>query len=509
MRRNPSLSARAAAFAFVVAFLPFASPANLRALDISLGGRVIRSVPSSELESLSRPLSLGPGAAEKTVALGELCPLFSELWRMEASSRTVRKVWEGDDLGERLFDTQIAKSGSGWDLVLGAERLRGVERVELSGERLTEKSLEVWLSWEGVPELKEEIASFAASHGVSVRVTEVPNTQTKLIALARAGGQMPDVVMIQSDYVPALAAARVIQSVEYLKTADLVPKGFDAFRHGGKYWAVPFYFDAQLVFYNRRLAGGDIPETWTTDDLERIATKLAGGARAANGLKAPMAWNVYSAYWLLPFMAGFGKSSILNPDDSITVDDAPTAAALSWLLDLAKRGLLEPAERDAMISWFASGRTAFILSGSYSIPEFTKIGIDFGVAPYPALSATGEPLAPLLDFKGLAIGRRTTKPILARRLVQFMTSPGIQASFTAKLSKLPASKAAMESSRTENRYYAQLKRSYDIGLVVPPAESYAAFKNVMWKLLRFCFTGQMDVATTLKTAAAQIAENLR
>jgi arabinogalactan oligomer/maltooligosaccharide transport system substrate-binding protein len=514
-RRNLYPSAFAAAIAVFFVLSPFASPAKLCALDIGLGGRILRSLSSSEIESMSRPLALGAGKTEKTVALGELCPLLSEVWRIEVSSAKESKVWEAEDLGEGLFEIHLAKSGSGWDLVSGQERIRGVERIDLSGERLTENDLEIWISWEGVSELKEEISRFAASQGLRLRVSDVPNTQTKLLAVARARGQLPDLVMIQSDYVPALAAAGAIQSVEYLKTADLVPKGFEAFRHGGKFWAVPFYFDTQLVFYNRRLAGGDIPDAWTTDDLERMATKLTGGAgspgqgRAATGLKAPMAWNVYSAYWLLPFMAGFGKTSILNPDASITVDDAPTAAALTWLLDLAKRGLLEPAERDAMISWFAAGKTAFILSGSYSIPEFSKLGIDFGVAPYPTLGATGRALAPLLDFKGLAIGRRTTKPVLARRLVQFLTSPGLQASFTSKLAKLPASRIAMESSKTENRYYAQLRRSYEIGMAIPPAESYAAFKNVMWKLLRFLFTGQMDVATMLKTAAAQIAENLK
>ncbi len=535
--RERSLFLSACVQACAVFFL-FFLPTGVRALDIGLGGKIIRSVTAAELKSLARPLVLavprGQDAAqpeqrtaqpeqrtasasallspapEKTVALGEICPLMAEVWRLEASSATGKKAWESDDLGERLFEVHLAEAKGGWDLVVGTERFRAVERVDLSGELLSEKSLEAWVSWEGVPELKEEVARFASSHGLSVRVTDVPNTQTKLLAVARAGGTLPDVVMIQSDYAPALAAARVIQSVEYLRTDDLVPKGFEAFRHEGRFWAVPFYFDAQLVFYNKKLTGGTVRDDWTTDDLERMAAKIAASSAAdGSGLKAPMAWNLYSAYWLLPFMAGFGKPSILNPDGSITVDDEPTARALAYLLDLDKRGLLEPAERDAMISWFASGKTAFILSGSYSIPEFTKIGIDFGVAPYPVLSATGKALAPLLDFKGLAIGRRTTKPVLARRLVQYMTSPGVQASFTSKLFKLPASRMAMETARSDNKYYAQLMRSYETGLVVPPAESYAAFKNVMWKLLRFLLTGQMDVATTQKTAAKLIAENLK
>lgn len=515
------------------------------ALDIIAGSAVPRRYDPATIALLARPLVVdssssrptiksGSAAISDVVALGELIPLMAEVWKIEARSDSGNLILEDADLGERLFDMYISVSGDTLDFIARGKRLRGVERLVLSCELLAEKNLDVWVSWEGVPELKAEASRFATAGGVSVKVTDVPNTQTKLLAVARAGGNLPDVVMIQSDYAPALASAKIIQSVEYLRTDDLVTKGFSAFSHDGKVWALPFYFDSQLVFYNRQMVGRDINPDWSTDDLERLALSVSGsgagngssgnsatvpvaggrtsasgsGDRKEKGLRVPMAWNAYSAYWLLPFIAGFGKSSLLEPDGSLRVNDLPTSRALNWLVDLRDRGLLEPAERDAMIAWFATGRTAFILSGSYSIPEFSRLGIDFGVAPYPVVSATGKPLAPLLDFKGLAIGRRTKRPVLARRFVQYMTSPPVQASFTSRLFKLPASRIAMESSKTTNRFYPQLARSYETGWVVPPEESYGAFKNVMWKLLRFLFTGQMDVPAILGMAEKLMAENL-
>ena len=99
--------------------------------------------------------------------------------------------------------------------------------------------------------------------------------------------------------------------------------------------------------------------------------------------------------------------------------------------------------------------------------------------------------------------------MLARRLVQALVSQGFQARFTSALGKLPANQAALEASRGRNPYFAQLSRSAEIGVVLPPAESYAIFKNTMWKLLRFLLTGQMDVDETLSTAQRLMDEAAR
>jgi len=473
------------------------------ALDLSLNGKTIKRVAASELVPIAYPVPLPGGGKGRGLSLGELFPLLSDAWRLEAKSASASRAWADDELGERLFDLYLVQSASGsWDLVVSGDRLAAVERIDLAAEPLAEDDLQFWVAWEGVPELKAEVARFARVHGVSISVTEVPNTQSKLVAVARGGGRLPDLVMVQSDYVPSLARMGLLQSVDYLRTDDLVAKGFEAFRHDGRYWALPFYFDAQLVFYRSSLAGSPPRPDWTLEELEARARALKGR------VEAPLACNLYSAYWLLPFMAGFGKDAILDADGGITVDDAPTARALEKLLGLCDEGLLKPLERDAMVSWFAAGKAAYILSGSYSIPEFERVGLDFGVAPYPVVAATGMPAAPMLDFKGLALSRRTTKPVLARRLAQYLTSPGVQARFTSALSKLPSSRAAWELARGSNRYFAQLSRSYDIGLAVPPADAYGAFKNVMWKLLRLVVTRQMAVPEALATAQRLVDENL-
>jgi arabinogalactan oligomer/maltooligosaccharide transport system substrate-binding protein len=496
------------------------------ALDIVVGGAVPspadRSSPveAQSLKALAASLVLPDGSTARGLALGEVAPLLEEAWRLDARGADGTKAWSDDTLAERLYAIYLvesspatpatpatpaakaaaAKTASGWDLVVGKERFRGVESIRLAGSLLAEDGLEVWLSWEGVPEIKTEIARFAAAHGKRIKAIEVPNTQSKMQTVARGGGALPDLAMIQSDYVPALAGGKLIQSVDWFRMDELEPKGYEAFRSEGHSWAVPFYYDAQLVFYNKALVKSAPPVDWCLDDMAALARPLKGR------VKAPLAWNVYSAYWLLPFMLGFGKDSVVDPDGGMTVNDRPTADALHALLGLMDEGLLEPAERDAMVAWFASGQAGFILAGSYSIPQFSKLGIDFGVAPYPLARRGGKPIAPMLDFKGFAVSRRTERPVLARRLVQALVSQGFQTRFTSALGKLPASLAALENSRGRNPWYPQLKRSAEVGAIVPPADSYTVFKNIMWKLLRFILTGQQTVEETLATAQRLIDE---
>jgi ABC-type glycerol-3-phosphate transport system substrate-binding protein len=162
------------------------------------------------------------------------------------------------------------------------------------------------VSWEGVPLLKREIARFAELHGIRVKVTEVPKTDSKLLSVLRGGGTPPDVIMVQSDYIPDLVEAKAIQNVDSFVPETITSKGLFSFSAGGKVWAVPFYFDSQLLFSNPRLVREPAASSWTLSDMERIAARIAG-----TGV-VPMSWNVYSAYWLVPFQVSFGKIPFLR-----------------------------------------------------------------------------------------------------------------------------------------------------------------------------------------------------
>ena len=137
-----------------------------------------------------------------------------------------------------------------------------------------------------------------------------------------------------------------------------------------------------------------------------------------------------------------------------------------------------------------------ILSGSYSMEQFREVGMSVGVVVPPRRSERKNGFSPLVDFKGFAVTRKAKNPLLARRLAQYLSGPGVQRRLVCSLWKLPARK---HTDCPETTYQRTLERSYEAGTVIPPWDGYAAYKNIMWKLLRFGFTGQMKIDEVLAT----------
>ena len=239
------------------------------------------------------------------------------------------------------------------------------------------------------------------------------------------------------------------------------------------------------------------PADWTLADMERLAR--------ASGALVPAAWNAYSAYWFLPFALGFGKEVVVDPDGTMGIRHPAYGQALDYLGEAVKRGFLAPMERDAMMAYFSSGKAAFILSGSYSVPEFTRLGLPFGVAPFPRVERGGKRVAPLLDYKGWAVTRTARNPVLARRLAQHLSSAGTQAAFCGPLGKLPANDEAWDlaplasvgDGGPTDAYRTVVRASYDAGVAVPAAPAYGDFKNASWKLIRLYLSGSTSAAETL------------
>jgi maltose-binding protein MalE len=469
----------------------------MRALALAFLVLFTRVAPSSAQGSATELFYNGKAlgkAISQASSLGELFGPQLEAWRLEAGGRVILD----ENLAERLYELQVQSGRNGWELLLEAADGKPAERVPLGsrlalyGEACSERDLEVWISWEGIPELKAEIQAWAKAAGIQVKVLDVPSVKSKLIAVQRGGGKVPDLVMIQSDYVSDLRDAGSLQELDGLRLPARAAKGKDAYTLDGRLYGAPFYCDAQLVFYSTKLIKVPPKEGWTLADMERLAMD--------SGASVPAAWNAYSSYWFLPFAAGFGAAPFAQGSGSADFDSPGWLRALAWMKGASQRKFLVPMERDAMMAYFSSGKTAFILSGSYSIPEFTRLGLPFAVAPFPRTEAGASPLAPMLDYKGFAVTRNSRSPMLARRLAQYLSSPRMQARFCAPLGKLPANEDAWELMPSDSPYLAAVKASYASGIAVPAHPAYGELKNTLWKLLRLWFDGSLDAAELIQSA---------
>lgn len=473
---------------------------SIFALEIRINGAPHH--PAADPMSLMRERSL-EGAIRPSVSLDELLPVFFEI-------ESIRILYSNGQLypfpaeGAELFPytAYLTPKGEGYELISdGLPKSNQVERIEIEGEPLSAEELEVWIAWEGIPRLKEELYRWGKLHGIPMRVNEVPKSDSKLMSVLRGGGRPPDLLLVQSDYLPALTASGALQPVVRFPLDQFSAKSLDALSLNGSLWALPFYCDAQMLFYRKDLVDKErIPADWTLEEYTRLARDLR-----ARGI-SPAAWNAYSAYWLIPFQIGFGKNPLLEPDGSITTNDRATKAAVRFIKEQIDTGLLDLRERDSMFSRFIAGETAMMLSASFSIPELERLEVPFEVHPFPRGPA--DTMRPLLDFKGFAIPRKTRHPLLARRLLLSLSDPALQHAFCGELSKLPAVESAWELSRVQHDYYPVLRRAYEEGVAVPSTKGYKIYKNTLWKMLRFILNGQIGVDQGLDQAQELIENQL-
>ncbi len=425
-------------------------------------------------------------------SLLEILPLMEDVYSMDIETSEESYHFTGDDLANDWPDSYLIKDPERNHIIFQNDLYSNVTSLHFSGTPMDSDELEIWLSWEGIKELKDELNRFSIIHNIDIKAVEVPRPESKLISVVRANGKVPDIIMLQSSAIENLVRTRAIQNLVNMDQTDLIEQGKLSFTLDDKLWAAPFYFDSQVIFYNRDLVKNDIEKNWTMDDMEKIARLLDSDAIH------PLAWNAYSSNWLIPFQVSFGKSELINREGIITVDDLPTEKALNYIISLQNQNILVPMERDAMDALFIAGKAAVIMSGSYAIPYFESLGLNFGVAPFPMNQDTGLPVSPLLDFKAFAITRRTDAPLLARRIIQYLTSSAVQQRFCPALAKLPVRDDVFSIPGINYGYLEVLKDSAERGTVIPPLNVYSIYKNNMWKLLRFALSGRMSVRQTLE-----------
>jgi ABC-type glycerol-3-phosphate transport system substrate-binding protein len=451
-------------------------------------------LPSSSGRALSSPLK----TIVQAVSLADLLPLILDLWEFSVTddagkTHDLLHSWSEDF----LFETYIYADGDALNLVHRDITVPRITAVSLKGDRLPDKPLEIWLSWEGTNHLKQILNRFAETYQIPMSVNVIPGIDTKLTAHNRGGMRVPDVVMVQADYLPQLISEKALQPVLWELSPALQKQGLDSFTSSQLY-AVPFSSDVQIVCWNPEILTH--PYGSTENDLTGTLEMLEKNLSAVSDPFIPAAWNIYSAYWLMPFQLGFGKEALLEEDGSMLVNDDATVEAMNYLLHLIDNGLISALERDGMVSQFIQGRTGMILTGSYALPGFIDLGIPLDIVPYPINQETGAFFSPLIDYKGFAIPKKSRSPIGARRVMQYLTSPQIQAEFSFANYKNPARDDIWELSSLPERINMVLQESIARGTIIPPEPAYNISKDTMWKMIRLILSQQISVEEGLNSA---------
>lgn len=293
--------------------------------------------------------------------------------------------------------------------------------------------------------LKQQITEFQAAHKtITVKIvhyeTEQLRTNFQTAAIAHAG---PELVYGPNDNIGPWVTLKILQPIDQVMGKDFVnqfsPNAVGAVSFKGHVYAAPdINGNHIMLLYNKKLVTGAAPTT--TDDLIKTAQGLTDKSKNQYGI----AFNENEAYWLMPWLGGFG-GSVFDSNTKPTLNTQAMIDALTFERSLKTLGVI-PATADyaKMDSMFTAGQAAFIFNGDWSLSGYKKaLGDNLGIAPLPQVSKTGQWAKPYTAARGYSINAAASGDKLkaAKIFLQFISSANENVK-VAPLGNIPANAAA-------------------------------------------------------------------
>jgi len=258
------------------------------------------------------------------------------------------------------------------------------------------------------------IDEFEAGSAVEVELVEASDREDLIARLSTsiAGGEPPDVFLLNSRYYGQFAATgsiepldRRLESSDVLAAEEFYPVAMEAFEWQGEQLCLPQNVSSLAVYYNRSLfeeyGVEEPPDEWTWNDLVTTAVAMT---RDANGNQVVgtesdtgSVVDVYglgiepSVIRIAPFVWSNG-GEIVDDDEApttFTFDQPESAEALRNVLELRLAYGVVPTDAEIEAqddeSRFANGKLAMLLSSRRVTTTFRSItGFEWDVAPLPS-----------------------------------------------------------------------------------------------------------------------------
>jgi arabinogalactan oligomer / maltooligosaccharide transport system substrate-binding protein len=301
--------------------------------------------------------------------------------------------------------------------------------------------------------LKQQITEFQGLHKtITVKIvhyeTEQLRTNFQTAAIAHAG---PELVYGPNDNIGPWVTLKILQPIDTVMGSDFVkefsPNAVGAVSYKGHVYAAPDINGNHLMLlYNKKLVTGAPPAN--TDDLISQAKGLTNTSKNQYGL----AFNENEAFWLMPWLGGFG-GSVFDSNTKPTLNSQAMIDALTFERSLKTQGVA-PATADyaKADSLFSSGQAAFLINGDWSLAGYKKaLGDNLGIAPLPMVNKTGKWAAPYTASRGYSINASASGDKLkaAKLFLQFISQASENVK-VAPLGNIPANAAAANDPTVKN-----------------------------------------------------------
>lgn len=367
-----------------------------------------------------------------------------------------------------------------------------------------------------------DIVRHATSGGPNLNIATVSLADLlEVVRRAVGEGRAPDLALVDSVWVPELAAAGSLWPLDELDRewfdsdyiVDFVEPLVAANRFQGRSYGIQAESDVAGLWIRRdhlERVGHRPPATW--EDIEGLASALAEMEdRPAYPLVLPggSRGGETTTYCLLALLASNGIEVILG--ETITLDDRRAVAALRFLRGLLDRGLISPEvvsyEWDRPIRMVATGEASMSFGGSYEgrlLADLNGIELDalddhYMFLPVPTGPAgTGTTLTGGMAY---VIFRQAHQPKEAMRLLEQLLAPDALVHMALETGQLPPRRSAAEAVGTRVPFLARTTAMLSQAVMRPPIPAHARVSRQLQAMLEGVLTGRFGPAAAVERTA--------
>lgn len=364
-------------------------------------------------------------------------------------------------------------------------------------------TLKVWESDKGPDEFIRQAGEAYTKANPNVKIEYVHvelGDATGQIALDGPAGVGPDLFAAPHDKLGELVTGgHVLETSDSAGiTKAVLGACSQALTYEGKMYGYPVSAETYALFYNKALiAEKDVPKTWT--DLDSFVKKF----KAENPSKFGFVMDVGNSYYTIVFTTSegnrlFGASGTDRTKTNINSD--ASIKGMKFFQSLRSTvGIpaadLQTSNADAA---FSSGSAAMHITGLWNVKPFVDAGIDFGVAPLPALPGETKPCASFSGTRAMFVSAYSEHAEAAAAFAKFLLTPEMQQLRFNITGAMPSI-----NTKVDSPYMAGFIKQLDYAFPMPSIPQMGAYWEAMNNASKNIWEGA-DVKGELDAANATI-----
>ena len=372
-------------------------------------------------------------------------------------------------------------------------------------------TITIWHGWEGsYLDTKKAIfdAYMAKYPGVTIQLVHKPKLDQAVVAAVPAG-QGPDIIAWVDDWVGKMAKLEIIKPIDDQVSKDWLTSTYskpavEAVTFDNKIYGLPETVEAISLIYNKSLVKeSDIPKT--SDDLLAFAKTYQQAHPGQYGI----VWNAFNdAYFQAPWVYGFGGFYV-HADGTVGLKEQGTKDAVKYI-DSFKTVFPGKPDYGVADTLFKTGKAAMIINGPWSVSDYGKAGIDYGITPLPTISSTGKPAAPFVGVKTMMVSANARNVPLAVDVLKWFSNKDNQVKEALDNKEIPSNLAALNDSQVKAiPQVAAFGAQVANGVPLPNTPYMTALWDPVSKGLEAAWTGRLSADAAMDQAQTAAETNIK